>query len=276
MLDQKTLQRLKEHALVMRKDCVNMFHKWGHGHFGGSFSCVEIIALLYFQIMNVDPSNPGWPDRDRFILSKGHGAATYYSALSQKGFFPASWLEHYGDLCANLNTHPCMHRVRGLDLSTGSLGHGLPVGAGMALAAKLDEKSYRTFVLMGDGECGEGMIWETAMLAPLYKLDNLIAIVDRNRLCIAGDTECFLPLEPFASKWESCNWEVYEADGHDFDALSTAFEKALTNKNGMPKVIIADTVKGKGVSMMENDPKWHAHKIDDTMYAKIMDELTMN
>jgi len=250
-----------------------MFYKWGSGHFGGCFSHVELLALLYLEILNVDPQNPDWEGRDRFILSKGHGAASCYSVLAQRGFFPAEWLGQYGELLANLNAHPSMHRVPGVDMSTGSLGHGLPVGAGMALAAKLDHKSYRTFVLMGDGECGEGMIWETAMAAPLYKLDNLIAIVDRNRLCIAGDTEDFLPLEPFEEKWEKFNWEVFSVDGHDFQALFAAFTSALQNQNGKPKVLIANTVKGKGVSFMENDPKWHAHKVDDAWYAKIMDEL---
>lgn len=276
MLDQATMKDLKTHARIMRMDCTKMFKKWGHGHFGGSFSLVEIVAILYFRYLNVDPSRPNWEDRDRFIISKGHGAATLYSALSQKGFFPESWLGKYGDLCANLNTHPSMHRVPGLDLSSGSLGHGMPVGLGMAYAAKMDKKDYRTFVLLGDGECGEGMIWESALAAPHHKLDNLIVIVDRNRLCIAGDTECLLPLEPFKSKWESFNWDVLEADGHDFESLDAVFGKATTEMNGKPKVIIANTIKGKGVSFMENDPKWHSNKINDETYATIMSELESN
>jgi len=276
MMDQAILHDLQNRARKMRQDCTNMFYKWGHGHFGGSFSHVEIIAVLYFHIMNINPGDPMWPDRDRFILSKGHGAATLYSALAQKGFFPESWMEQYGDLCANLNTHPSMGRVPGVDLSTGSLGHGLPVGAGMAYAAKMNGRGYNTFVLMGDGESGEGMIWETAMAAPHYKLDNLIAIVDRNRLCIAGDTEDFLPLEPFAEKWRSFNWDVYEVDGHDIGALAEILERITADKNGRPKALIANTVKGKGVFFMENDCKWHAGKVNEALYGEIMKQLESN
>ncbi|MHB8061722.1 MAG: transketolase, partial [Ruminiclostridium sp.] len=180
---------------------------------------------------------------------------------------------HYNELCANLNTHPSMGRVPGLDLSSGSLGHGLPVGLGMAYAAKMDGKDFRTFVLMGDGECHEGMIWEAAMAAPHFKLDNLIAIVDRNRLCIAGCTEDWLPLEPFEEKWCNFNWEVYSIDGHNLQELIDILDEIANKRNGRPKVIIANTVKGKGVSEMENNAAWHAHGIDEAMYKTIMQEL---
>ena len=270
MVDCKVLE---EYARKMRVDCANMFWKWGHGHFGGCYSAAEIIAVLYFYVMNVRPDEPKWAERDRFILSKGHAAAIFFSALAQKGFIPRQWLEHYGELGANLNTHPSMDRVTGLDVSSGSLGHGLPVGTGMAYAAKMDGKDYMTYVLLGDGECHEGMIWEAAMQAGHYGLDNLVAIVDRNRLCIAGDTEQWMRLEPFADKWKAFNWDVYEVDGHNVQALAETFDRIRAEKNGRPKVIIANTVKGKGVSFMENDYTWHSNSIDQAMYDTIMTEL---
>lgn len=273
MIEKEIFQDLKTHATRARKDIANMFYKWGHGHFGGAYSCVEILSELYFRVMRVDPQNPKWEDRDRFIMSKGHGAAALFTILAQRGFFPENWLAEYGDLSANLNTHPSMGRVPGLDFSSGSLGHGLPAGMGMAYAAKMDGKDFRTFVLLGDGECDEGMIWEAALAAPHYKLDNLVAIVDRNRLFIAGNTEDCLPLEPFREKWESFRWEVFEADGHDFESLSEAFDAALASKNGKPKVLIANTVKGKGVSFMENNYKWHAGKCDAEIHESIIKEL---
>ncbi len=264
---------LENRARQVRLDVTDMFYKWNSGHFGGSFSCVEILVALYFHTLRVDPKRPDWPDRDRFVMSKGHGAAALYSVMAQLGFFPEEWLGKYGDLCANLNCHPSMGRVPGVDLSSGSLGHGLPVGVGMAYAAKMDAKDYRSFVLLGDGECHEGMIWEAAMAAPHFKLDNLIAIVDRNRLCIAGNTEDWLPLEPFAGKWRSFNWETHVVDGHDLKALVELLDQLTARPNGLPKVIIAETVKGKGVAMMENDPDWHAHGIDEKTYKIAIEEL---
>ncbi|MCL2000336.1 MAG: transketolase [Planctomycetes bacterium] len=272
-VEQTELSELEERARQVRMDVTDMFYKWGHGHFGGSFSSVEILIALYFHTLQVDPKNPEWPDRDRFIMSKGHGAAALYSVMAQRGFFPEEWLGRYGDLCANLNCHPSMARIPGVDLSSGSLGHGLPVGVGMAYAAKMDNKNYHTFVLLGDGECHEGMIWEAAMAAPHFKLDNLVAIVDRNRLCIAGRTEDWLPLEPFASKWRDFNWETHTIDGHDLAALICLLDQVTSRRNGLPKVIIADTIKGKGVATMENDPDWHAHGIDQKMYELVIKEL---
>lgn len=264
---------LQEHARKMRVDCANMFYKWGHGHFGGCYSAADILSVLYFYVLNVDPGNPQWEDRDRFILSKGHAAAVLYSAMAQKGFFPREWLSHYGELGANLNTHPSMGRVTGLDVSSGSLGHGLPVGVGMAYAAKMNKKDYMTYVLLGDGECHEGMIWEAAMQAGQFGLDNLVAIVDRNKLCIAGNTEEWMKLEPFADRWKAFNWDVYEVDGHDVEALAKTFDQIKQTKNNTPKVLIANTVKGKGVSFMENDYTWHSNSINAEMYETIMTEL---
>jgi transketolase len=269
-MDQKNIDELKGIAKRIRIDVTKMFHKWGHGHFGGSFSAAEILAVLFFHALKVDPARPEWEDRDRFVMSKGHAAASLFSVMAQKGYFPAEWLSQYGDLGAALNTHPSKGRVTGLDFSSGSLGHGLPAGLGMAWAAKAHGKDYVTYVLLGDGECHEGMIWEAALGGPAYRLDNLIAVVDRNRMCIAGFTEDWVPLEPFESKWRSFNWDVYEVDGHEVGELAGALDAARGNKNGKPKVIIANTVKGKGVPAMENDKSWHAHAISDELYEELM------
>jgi transketolase len=272
-MDKEKITELEAVSRQARKDITNMFYKWGHGHFGGSFSVVEILTALYFHALRVNPDDPAWAERDRFILSKGHAAAALYSVMSQRGFFPRDWLEHYNELCANLNTHPSMSRVPGLDLSSGSLGHGLPVGVGMAYAAKMNGQDFKVFVVLGDGECHEGMIWEAAMAAPHFKLDNLVAIVDRNWMCIAGYTENWLPLEPFAEKWRGFNWDVYCVDGHDLSQLTDTFDEIADKLNGRPKVIIANTIKGKGVSTMENDASWHARGIDEAMYKTAMLEL---
>jgi transketolase len=269
-MNKNNIDELNGIAKRIRIDVTKMFHKWGHGHFGGSFSAAEILAVLFFHSLNVDASRPEWDDRDRFVMSKGHAAASLFSAMAQKGFFPREWLDGYGDLGAALNTHPSKSRVTGLDFSSGSLGHGLPAGLGMAWAAKAHKKEYLTYVLLGDGECNEGMIWEAALGAFAYKLDNLIAVVDRNHMCIAGFTEDWIPLEPFGSKWRSFNWDVYEVDGHDVGELADALDVAGKNKNGRPKVIIANTVKGKGAPVMENDKGWHAHAISDELYAELM------
>jgi transketolase len=271
-MDQKQISELNDISKQIRIDVTKMFYKWGHGHFGGSFSAVEILAVLFFHAMNVDPKNPEWDDRDRFVMSKGHAAASLFGAMAQKGYFPRTWLDEYGDLGASLNTHPSKNRVTGLDFSSGSLGHGLPAGLGMAWAAKAHKKDYNTYVLLGDGECHEGMIWEAALGGPAYGLDNLIAIVDRNRMCIAGFTEEWLPLEPFESKWRAFNWDVFVADGHDVADLATVLDAASNKKNGRPKVVIANTIKGKGVPVMENDKGWHAHAISDELYKELMEK----
>lgn len=273
MISKETVKELEEHARRIRIDSVTMYHHAGYGHFGGSMSCADIIALLYFKILNIDPQKPDLPDRDRFIISKGHSCSSLYSALNARGFFPREWIDTYGELCAHLNTHPSMDRVTGLDISSGSLGLGLSVGVGMALAAKLNKKSYKTFVLLGDGECNEGMIWEAAMAAPHYKLDNLIAIIDRNYLCVTGNTEDVLPLEPFAQKWRSFGWDVMDVNGHDFISMDIGFDWALYTKNNKPKVIIAHTVKGKGISFMENDCRFHSASISDKQFNEILKEL---
>lgn len=261
-------------ARQIRLDCAEMFHNSHTGHFGGCYSCAEILATLYFDVLNVDPARPAWPERDRFVLSKGHAAPALYSALQQRGFFPRSYIRRYETLCAELSTHPNMLKVPGVDISSGSLGHGLSVGVGMALAAKRDASPYATFVLLGDGECDEGMIWEGAMAAGHLHLDNLMVIVDRNRLCVSGDTEKVMALEPLADKWRDFSFDVYETDGHDVAQLRQTFSSMHAKRNGKPQCLIAHTVKGKGVSFMENNVQWHGAHFDDACYARIVAELT--
>jgi transketolase len=217
---------------------------------------VEILTVLYHRILNVDPRNPKDPDRDRFILSKGHAGVALYSVLAQRGFIEESLLKTYGNSGTLLGGHPDMYKVPGVEASTGALGHGFPFGVGMALAGKIDGKNYRTFVLLGDGECQEGTIWEAAMFAPQQKLDNLIAIIDYNKLQALDRLENIVSLEPFTDKWRAFGWEVREVDGHDLSQLVETFASApfVMDK---PNLVVAHTVKGKGVSFMENVPIWH-------------------
>ena len=266
---------LKNRINKIRTDCSKMFYHCGQGHYGGAFSCAEIVGTLYFRFMNVDPRNPHWEERDRFILSKGHCGPAVFSALSQLGFFPSEWLERFDDLSSPLSTHPCMHKVPGIDFSTGSLGHGLSLGVGIALAGKMDGKTYKTYVVIGDGESNEGQIWEAAMASAQFELNNLICFVDRNRLTAGGFTEEIMGVEPFADKWRSFGWDVNEIDGHDIQAITLAIQAAHISKNKMPKLILANTIKGKGVSFIENQTKWHAAHIDDSTHQSIMKELSV-
>lgn len=265
--------RVKEQARVMRCRIVQMFKAAGHGHFGGSLSCADIVAALYFGgVLHVDPRNPGWPDRDRLIMSKGHGAPAVYAALVERGFCPPEWVSEYECLGAHFSTHPNMHMIPGIDMSAGSLGHGLSIGVGMALAARMDRKDYRVYVILGDGELNEGMVWEAAMAAGKYGLDNLIAVVDRNSLCVGGRTEDVMPLEPLGDKWQAFGWNVQRVDGHDIPGLLRMFE-ALQAGRGRPNVVIAETVKGCGVSFMAGLREWHGHPIDDAQFQAAMREL---
>jgi transketolase len=275
-LNEKINQRVAEiveTARIMRCHIVKMFKVAGHGHFGGSMSCTDIVAALYFGgILRVDPKNPGWPDRDRLIMSKGHGAPALYAALVERGFCPTEWIQEYETLGAHFSTHPNMHSIPGIDISAGSLGHGLSIGAGMAIAAKMDSKDYRVYVILGDGELNEGMVWEAAMAASKYNLDNLIAIVDRNSLCVGGRTEDVMPIEPLADKWRAFGWQVYAMDGHDLPAIMDTFE-AVKKVTGAPAVIIAKTIKGCGVSFMADKREWHGHPICDAEFQQAMLEL---
>ncbi|MFC1935098.1 transketolase [Chloroflexota bacterium] len=243
-------------AKNLRRHIISMLGKSGSGHPGGSLSAVEIATTIYFKVLRHKPSDPRWPDRDRFILSKGHAAPMLYAILAECGYFPTEELMTLRQLDSRLQGHTDRTATPGVEMSSGSLGQGLSFGIGVALAGRLNAKDYRTYILMGDGECDEGQIWEAAMAAPHFKLDNLVAIVDNNGLQIDGWNCDIMNLEPFSQKWEAFGWHVIETDGHDFTQLLDAFQQAKRVK-GKPTVIIAHTIKGKGVSFMENNATFH-------------------
>ncbi len=261
-------RRVRIHALRMTS-------LGGSSHIGSIFSMVDIIAVLYGKVMNINPNDPKMPIRDRFILSKGHAGAGVYATLAECGFFDISRLsEHYQD-GSDLSGHVSHKGIPGVELSTGSLGHGLPVGTGMALAAKLDKAEHRVFVVLSDGECDEGANWESIMFSAHHKLDNLVAIVDYNKIQSLATVEETLSLEPFTSKWEAFGWSVREIDGHDHDAIENAC-KALPFVTGKPSCIIAHTTKGKGVSFMEDTVLWHYRSAQGTEYEAALAELETN
>lgn len=253
-----TKTELKRVANVIRQDIISMLAAAKSGHPGGSLSAADIVATLFFNEMKINPQEPNWADRDRFVLSKGHAAPVLYSALAEKGYFPKEELQGLRKTGHPLQGHPDMKKTPGVDMSTGSLGQGLSAANGMALAGKLDGKDYRVYALLGDGEMAEGQIWEAAMAAAHYKLDNLTAIIDYNGLQIDGKTDSVMCSAPLAQKWQAFCWHVIEVDGHDIAALLSAFAEAKTVK-GRPTMIIAKTVKGKGVSFMEDQAGWHGN-----------------
>ncbi|MCL2057446.1 MAG: transketolase [Oscillospiraceae bacterium] len=249
-----------------------MVYKAQSGHIGGSLSCAEILTVLYFSEMRVDPANSHWEDRDRFVASKGHCAPMLYAVLAKRGFFPEEELLTLRTLGSRLQGHPNMSTIKGVDISTGSLGMGLSVGLGMAISARLLGKGFYTYVLMGDGELQEGQVWESAMSASKFCVDNCIAIVDHNKVQLDGKVDDIMPLGDLALKWRSFGWNVIEADGHDVQDMLKAINHAKSVKK-TPSVIIADTVKGKGVSFMENNHKWHGAVIGKDDYESAMREL---
>jgi transketolase len=251
-----TVRELKAMAAVIRCDIIEMITAAHAGHPGGSLSAADIVTALYFRVMRIDPTNPGWPDRDRFILSKGHACPVWYAALAERGYFDKSHLATLRRLNSILQGHPDMRKTPGIDMTAGSLGHGLSVGLGMALSGKLREKAYHVFVVIGDGETQEGSIWEAAMAASKWKLDNLTAVLDRNRLQNDACVVDVMPIEPLADKWRAFGWNVVEIDGHDMEQVVESLETSKRHK-GTPTMIIAHTVKGKGVSYMENVADWH-------------------
>lgn len=247
----------KKTANTLRKKVLEMAVNAGAGHVAPSFSCIEILVSLYYGgVLRFNSKDPACPDRDRFILSKGHAAPALYAILADQGFFPRTDLDSFAKNGSHLGCHP-ENSTPGIEAFTGSLGHGLPIGAGLALAAKIDKKEYSTIVLMGDGECHEGSVWEAAMFAAQYKLSNLIAIVDHNGLSATGVLDQYLSVSPLQAKWEAFGWDVITADGHSFDELLDAFKSKAKRENPKPLAIIAITTKGKGVSFMENSPIWH-------------------
>jgi len=271
---QNDLQMLRARANDIRADIISMLGQSGSGHPGGSLSAADIVAALYFGVMRIDPQDPRRADRDRFILSKGHAAPVLYAALAQRGFFPREDLSTLRKLGSRLQGHPDMKKLPGVEMSTGSLGQGLSVANGIALAGKLDGLDYRVYVLMGDGENQEGQIWEAAMAAAHYKLDNVTAFLDHNRLQIDGPIEEVMSPEPLADKWRAFGWDVQVIDGHDMVQILQALEKASAVR-GRPQMIVAETVKGKGVSFMENQAGWHgvAPKAEET--RKALEELRL-
>ncbi len=252
----KNINELQEIAKVIRKDIVTMLTESASGHPGGSLSAVEILTTLYFNEMNINPEKPRDPERDRFVLSKGHAAPVLYSALARRGFFNVDELHTLRKIGSMLQGHPNMNDVPGVDMSTGSLGQGISVAVGMALAGKCDNKSYRVYSLLGDGELEEGQVWEAAMCAAHYKLDNLTAFIDSNGLQIDGKCEDVMNPGPIDQKFKAFGWHVIEIDGHDLEAIQKAIDEAKNTK-GQPTAVVCHTVKGKGVSFMENQAGWH-------------------
>ena len=266
--DPKTL------AWLIRRNGLEMTHLSRGSHIGSVLSVAEIIAVLYARVLNVDPKEPKKPDRDRLILSKGHAGSAVYAALAETGFFPVEQLKtHYAN-GSILSGHVSHKGVPGVEVSTGSLGHGLGVGTGMALGAKMDGAQWRTYVVLGDGECDEGSVWEAALQAAQYRLDRLIAVIDYNHMQSLATVDETLRLEPFEQKWKDFGWNAMSVDGHDTDALMKAFDWAKENAGSRkPSVILAHTVKGKGVSFMENQAGWHGKAPNDEQFAQARAEL---
>ncbi|MDO4484644.1 MAG: transketolase [Clostridia bacterium] len=259
-------------AWLIRRHGLEMTHLSRGSHIGAIFSLAEVMAVLYTRVLNVDPANPKMETRDRMILSKGHAGAAVYAALAERGFFPVEELKtHYAN-GSRLSGHVSHKGIPGVEFSTGSLGHGLPVAVGMAMAAKMDKKNHRVYVVLGDGECDEGSNWEAALQANQYGLDNLVAVIDHNRMQSLDFCENTLSLAPFAEKWRAFGWHVIEVDGHDTDALTAAFMQAKENK-GKPTMIVAVTTKGKGVSFMENNILWHYRTPQGEEYEAALKEL---
>lgn len=265
-------KQLQMEACKVRMGVIEATHGAKAGHPGGSLSAADVFTYLYFKEMNIDPQNPKWEERDRFVLSKGHTAPGLYAALAHRGFFPVEDLPTLRHIDSYLQGHPNMNTVPGVDMSTGSLGQGVSVAVGMALGAKYQGKSYRVYTLLGDGEIQEGQVWEACMAASHYKLDNLCVIVDNNGLQIDGDIAKVMSPYPIVDKLEAFGFHVEAVDGHDFEALEVAFQKAKEVK-GAPTAIVMSTTKGKGVSFMENNAGWHGKAPNDAEYAQAMDEL---
>ena len=251
-----SIEELKQMAVTIRCDIIEMIATAKAGHPGGSLSAADVVTALYFRVMNVDPENPNWPERDRFILSKGHACPVWYAALAERGYFDKAHLGTLRKLDSILQGHPDMKKTPGIDMTAGSLGHGLSAGLGMALSGRLRKQGYHVWVIVGDGESQEGSIWEAAMAAAKWDLDNLTAILDRNHLQNDGCVDTEMPIDPVPDKWQAFGWHVMEIDGHDMEQVVEALEKAKTIK-GKPTMIIAHTIKGKGVSFMENVAGWH-------------------
>ena len=264
---------LADRAKFSRLETVRLSRIAGAGHYASSFSAAELFAALYYAHLRINPGEPTWPDRDRFVLSKGHAAIGLYPILADLGYFDGALLDNYTRLGSPFGDHPDMKKVSGLDFSSGSLGHGLSVSVGMALSARMQARDYRVFCMLGDGELAEGQIWEAAMSAAHFKLGSLVAIVDRNGLCIDGPTEDVMAVEPLTDKFASFGWNVVRIDGHDTDAILAALDALPTPGEGKPNAIIADTVKGRGVAMMEGALDWHVGNLVGEDYDAVIVEI---
>ena len=271
-MEPQNIENLKKICKDVRADIIKMTAVAGSGHPGGSLSSVELMAALYFNVLNHRPEEPNWPDRDRYILSKGHACPVLYSVMARTGYFPVEELTTLRKFGSRLQGHPNMKVLPDLESSSGSLGQGLSIANGLALAAKLDNKDYRVYCLLGDGELQEGQIWEAAMTAPHYKLDNVCAIVDYNNLQIDGKCSEVMCIKPLAKKWESFNWNVIEIDGHDLEQVLKAYKEAA-KCTGKPSVIIAHTKKGKGISFMEDVAGWHGKAPNQEELEKALQEI---
>jgi len=271
-MEERTLKMLTAQAKEIRQDIVKMVGEAKSGHPGGSLSAADIVTYLYFQEMHIDPEEPQWADRDRFVLSKGHAAPVLYATLAHRGFFPKEELNSLRKLDSHLQGHPDMKKVLGVDMSTGSLGTGISAAVGMALAGKIDKKDRYTYALLGDGELDEGQVWEAVMAASHYQLDHLIAFVDNNGLQIDGNVDDVLSPNPIDAKFAAFGWNVLVIDGHDFGQIEEAVKAAKAN-HGKPTAIIAKTVKGKGVSFMENQVGWHGSAPNAEQVATALAEL---
>lgn len=259
-------------SLRIRRTVLQMAYRSHSGHIGSAFSCIDLLVALYFGSLRLDPASAKHPDRDRFILSKGHACSALYAVLSERGFFPPEMLEQYLQEGSTLPGHPSL-LLSGIEASTGSLGHGLGIGTGIALAAQREGKSHRTVVMISDGECDEGSTWEAALFAAHWKLSNLLCIIDENKIQGFGRTQDVLTLEPLAEKWRAFGWDVLEVDGHDHGKILEALADDRAKKI-RPRVIIAHTVKGKGVSFMEDTVDWHYWTLSDAQYRKALQELS--
>ncbi|GMG85070.1 transketolase [Paralimibaculum aggregatum] len=264
---------LSDRARFIRKETVRLSRIAGAGHYSSTFSAAELFAALYYGHLRIDPADPAWPDRDRFVLSKGHAAIGLYPVLGDLGYFDPALLDSHTRFGSAFGDHPDMKKIRGIDFSSGSLGHGLSVGVGMALALRVQRRGARVFVMLGDGELAEGQIWEAAMAAAHFRLGALVAIVDRNGLCIDGHTEEVMAVEPLAERFAGFGWQASRIDGHDFGAILGALDALPPPGEGPPQAIIADTVKGRGVAMMEGALNWHVGNLSDADYDAVMAEL---
>lgn len=268
-----SISKLKQIAIELRKSAITMIYEAQSGHPGGSLSAADIVTALYFKEMNIDPANPKWEDRDRFVLSKGHVCPILYAALGKLGYFPKEYLHKLRQEGSILQGHPDMKKCPGIDISTGSLGQGLSCAVGMAIAGKRDNRDYRVFAMVGDGECDEGQIWEAVMAGYKYKLDNLIVFVDNNKLQLDGTCDEIMPNIDLGKRFEAFGYEVFYIDGHNMAEIVATLDKIRASNNNLPKAIIADTIKGRGVSFMENQLGWHGVAPNDEEYKQAMEEL---